>query len=88
MSQVAGKVVWFSHLFKNFPQFVLIHTIKGFGIVNKAVDVFLELSCLFKSKSTYKHMNKISNRIGSDKHHKKGNNKVLSELRGDKDYII
>ena len=41
-------MVWFPHLFKNFPQFVVIHTVKGFGIVNKAeVDVFLELSCLF-----------------------------------------
>ena len=41
-------MVWYSHLFKNFPQFVVIHTIKGFGIVNKAeVDVFLELSCFF-----------------------------------------
>ena len=41
-------MVWYSHLFKNFPQFVLIHTVKGFGIVNKAeVDVFLELSCFF-----------------------------------------
>ena len=41
----AGQVVWYSHLFQNFPQFVVIHTVKGFGIVNKAnVDVFLELS--------------------------------------------
>ena len=39
---------WYSHLFKNFPQFVVIHTVKGFGIVNKAeIDVFLELSCFF-----------------------------------------
>ena len=39
-------MVWYSHLFKNFPQFVVIHTIKGFGVVNKAdVDGFLELSC-------------------------------------------
>ena len=39
---------WYSHLFQNFLQFVLIHTVKGFGIVNKAeVDVFLELSCFF-----------------------------------------
>ena len=46
MSQEAGKVVWYSHFFKNFPQFVVIHTVKGFGIVNKAeVDVFLEFSC-------------------------------------------
>ena len=41
-------MVWYSHLFKNFPQFVVIHTIKDFGVVKKAeVDVFLELSCLF-----------------------------------------
>ena len=41
-------MVWYSHLFKNFPQFVVIHTVKGFGIVNKAeVDFFLELSCFF-----------------------------------------
>ena len=41
-------MVWYSHLLKNFPQFVAIHTAKGFGIVNKAeVDVFLELSCVF-----------------------------------------
>ena len=41
-------MVWFSHLFKNYPQFVLVHRVKGFGMVNKAeVDVFLELSCFF-----------------------------------------
>ena len=41
-------MVWDSHLFWNFPQFVVIHTVKGFGIVNKAeIDVFLELSCFF-----------------------------------------
>ena len=39
-------MVWYSHLFQNFPQFVVIHTVKGLGIVNKA-DVFLELSCFF-----------------------------------------
>ena len=39
-------MVWYSHLFQNFPQFVVTHTVKGFGIVNKA-DVFLELSCFF-----------------------------------------
>ena len=48
MSQEAGKVVWYSHLFKSFPQFVVIYTAKGFGIVNKAeIDVFLELFCFF-----------------------------------------
>ena len=46
--QEAGKVVWYSHLFKNFPQFVVINTVKGFDIVNKAeVDIFLEISCFF-----------------------------------------
>ena len=46
VSQGAVQVVWYSHLFKNFPQLVVIHTVKGFGIVNEAeVDVFLELFC-------------------------------------------
>ena len=41
-------MVWYSHLFQNFPQFIVIHTVKGFGIVTKAeIDVFLELSCSF-----------------------------------------
>ena len=41
-------MVWYSHLLKNFPQFIVIHTVKEFGIVNKAeIDVFLELSCFF-----------------------------------------
>ena len=48
ISQETGKVVWYFHLFQNFPQFVVIHTLKGFSIVNEAeVDVFLELSCFF-----------------------------------------
>ena len=48
ISQEAVKVVWYSHLFKNFAQFFVIHTVKGFGVVNKAeVDVFLEFPCLF-----------------------------------------
>ena len=48
ISQEAGKVVWYSHLLQNFPQFTVIHTVKGFDIVNKAeIDVFLELSCFF-----------------------------------------
>ena len=41
-------MVWYAHLFQNFPQFIVIHTVRGFGIVNKAeIDVFLELSCFF-----------------------------------------
>ena len=48
ISQEADQVVWYSHLFQNFPQFIVIHTVKGFGIVNKAeIDIFLELSCFY-----------------------------------------
>ena len=49
ISQEAGQMVWYSHLFQNFPQFIVIHTVKGFGIINKAeIDVFLELSCFYR----------------------------------------
>ena len=48
ISQEADQVIWYSHLFQNVPQFIVIHTVKGFGIVKKAeIDVFLELSCFF-----------------------------------------
>ena len=48
ISQEAGQVVWYSHLFQKFPQFIVIHTVKGLGIVNKAeIDDFVELSCFF-----------------------------------------
>ena len=48
ISQEAGKVVWYSHLFKNFPQFVVIHTVTGFSIVSEAeINGFLEFSCFF-----------------------------------------
>ena len=46
VSQEAGKVVWYSHLFNNFPQFVVIHTVKGCSVVNE-VNVFLEFPCFF-----------------------------------------
>ena len=49
ISQEAGNAVWYSHLFQNFPQFILIHTVKGFGIVNKAeIDIFLEVNITSK----------------------------------------
>ena len=49
ISQEAGQIVWYFHLLKNFPHFVVIHTVKSFGIVNKAeIDVFLELFCFFE----------------------------------------
>ena len=52
-------MVWYSHILKNFPQFVVIHTVKGFGIVSKAdvdveVDVFLELLCFFSNATNVK----------------------------------
>ena len=51
-------MVWYSHLLKNFPQFVVIHTVKGFGIVNKAeVDVFLEFSCFFDDPEDVGNLN-------------------------------
>ena len=57
ISQEAGQVVWYSHLFQNFPQFVVIHTVKGFAVVNKAkVDVFLELSCFFNDPADVGNM--------------------------------
>ena len=46
ISQETGQMVWYSHFFQNFPQFIVIHTVKGFGVVNKA-DVFLECSWFF-----------------------------------------
>ena len=49
ISHEADQVVWYSHLFQNFPQFIVIHTVKGFGFVNKAeIDFFLKLSCFSK----------------------------------------
>ena len=52
VSQEASQVVWYAHLFQNFPQFIVIHTVKGFGIINKAeIDVFLKLSCFFDDPS-------------------------------------
>ena len=49
ISQEADQVFWYSYLFQNPPQFVVIHTVKAFGIVNKAeIDIFLELSCFFE----------------------------------------
>ena len=50
-------MVWYSHLLKNFPQFIVIHTVKGFGIVNTAkIDVFLELSCFFDNPADFSNL--------------------------------
>ena len=57
VSQEAGQVVWYSHLFQNFPQFIVIHTVKGFGIVNKAeIGVFMELSCFFDDPADVRNL--------------------------------
>ena len=57
ISQEAGQVVWYSHLLKNFPQFVVIHTVKGFCIVDKAeIDVFLELSWFFNDPADFDNL--------------------------------
>ena len=53
-------MVWYSHLFQNFPQFIVIHVVKGFGIVNKAeIDVFLELSCFFDDPADVEGQRKL-----------------------------
>ena len=57
-------MVWYSHLFQNFPQFIVIHTVKGFGIVKKAeIDVFLELSCFFDDPVNLEHLEVHGSRI-------------------------
>ena len=54
ISQEAGQVVWFSYLFQNLPQYIVIHIVKGFGIVNQAeIDVLLELSCFFHDPADF-----------------------------------
>ena len=60
ISQDAGQVVWYFHLLKNFTQFVVIYTVKGFGVINKAeVDVFLALSCFFSDPTDVGNLIKI-----------------------------
>ena len=67
ISQEAAKAAWYSHLFKDFPQFVVIHTVKGFGVVNKTkVDVFLEVSCFFY------HPGDVGNLVSSSSAFSKG----------------
>ena len=64
VSQEAGQVVWYSHLLNNFPQFVVMHTVQGFGVVNKAeVDVFLELSCFFDDPKDIGNLILVNKRV-------------------------
>ena len=54
-------MVWYSHVFQNFPQFIVIHTVKGFGVINKAeVDIFLKLSCFFDEPSDVGNLISVS----------------------------
>ena len=65
ISKEAGQVVWYSHLFQNFPQYVVIHIVKGFDILNKAeVKVFLELSCFFDDPTDVGNMISGSSAFG------------------------
>ena len=58
VSQEAGQVVWYTHIFQNFPQLIVIHTVKGFGIVNKAeIDDFMEFSCFFNDLADVGNLN-------------------------------
>ena len=76
ISQEADKVVWNSHLFKNFPQFVVILTVKSFGVVNKAeVDAFLELSCFF-----YDQMD-VGNLISGSSAFSKSNLNIIERMK-------
>ena len=69
ISQEAGQVVCDSYLFKNFPQFIVIHTVKGFGIVKKAeIDVFLELSCFFHDPEDVGNLISGSSAFSKSKH--------------------
>ena len=60
VSQKAGQVVWYFHILKNFPQFLVIHTVKAFGVVNREVDVFLELSCFFNDLADVGNLTSVS----------------------------
>ena len=53
-------MVWYSYLFKNFPQFIMIHTVKGFGVVNEMVDVFLEFLCFLYDPVNVGNLNSAS----------------------------
>ena len=67
-------MAWYSHLFQNFPQFIVIHIIKGLGIVNKAeIDVFLELSCFFNDPADVGNLKNVINKVADGGRHCKEN---------------
>ena len=64
ISQEADQVVWYSHPFQKFAQFLVIHTVKGFGLINKAeIDIFLELSCLFDDPADFGNLISVSSAL-------------------------
>ena len=75
ISQETDQVIWYSHLLKNFSQFIVIHTVIGFGIVNKAeIDVFLKLSCFFYDPADVGNL--ISGSSALHGHHQMVNTKI------------
>src|SRR5574337_282660 len=77
ISQEAGQVVWYPHIFHNFPQFIVIHTVKSFGIVNKEeIDVFLELSCFFYDPADVGNLVSGSFAFSTHGHHQMVNTKI------------
>ena len=84
VSQKAGKVVWCSHLFKNFPQFVVIYTIKSFSIVNEAeVDVLWEFSCFFYDPTDVGNLISGSSAFSKSSLNNKQNVKIIYGLGQD-----
>ena len=74
-------MVWYSHIFQNFPQFVVVHIVKGFGIVSKAeVDIFLELSCFFNDPTDVGNL--ISGSSGIFRDGEGGSKKLYNLSRG------
>ena len=94
ISQEAGQVVWCSQLFQNLPQFIVIYTVKGFGIVNKAeIDVFLELSCFFHDPADVGNLisgssafSKTSLNIWITQPEKEWNNAICNNMDGPRNY--
>ena len=89
ISQEASKVVWYSHLFKDFSQFVVIHTVKDFGIVNKAeVYVFLELSCFFYDPMDVGNLNSGSSALSKSSFESEMHNILIHILESEMHNIL
>ena len=81
VSQEAGQVVWYSHLFEDFPPFFVIHTVKGFGIGNKAeIDAFLELSCFFHDPADVGNLISGSSAFSKIREHQEVHGSCIAEV--------